>query len=142
MQHLTDTPFDRNNFKNYKYFFDIIAYIFCYALAYLSYLYNVVFSIEKKHASSDYELNLKLYRSNVVSVKCRTAYYLHLLLGQVQEGIRELDPLRSYSEVSSIQRILSRDIRWSQATPQFLLYFFSLNNHPLSLRFINWIVSV
>ena len=46
-------------------------YMFCYTLAYLSYFYNVGVPIEKK--PSDHEYNLKLFRSNVVSVKCRNA---------------------------------------------------------------------
>ena len=42
-----------------------IAYIFCYTLAYLPYLYNVGVSIEKKPAPSDHEFKLKFCRLKV-----------------------------------------------------------------------------
>ena len=46
-----------------------IAYVFCYTLAYLSYLYNVEVPIEKNPAPGDHEFNLKFYRSNVKLIK-------------------------------------------------------------------------
>ena len=47
----------------------------CYTLAYISYFYNVGVPTEKIPDPGDHELNLKLCRSNVVSDKCRNAYY-------------------------------------------------------------------
>ena len=56
-----------------------IAYILCYTLAYLSYLYNVGVPIEKKTRPGDLEFNLKICRSNVVSIKCHNAGYLDIV---------------------------------------------------------------
>ena len=59
-----------------------IAYIFCYALASLSYLCWSSNRKEKKPASGDHELNLKLCWSNVVQIKCHNAILLTLKLSE------------------------------------------------------------
>ena len=61
----------QTHFWNLKmHFLMQIAYIFCYTLAYLPYLYNAWVPIEK-NPPGDQEFNLKLCRSNVVSVNAR-----------------------------------------------------------------------
>ena len=55
--------FHRHNLKNgKKYFLMKIADIFCYRLAFLSYIYNIEVPIQKKPTPGDHEFNLKICR--------------------------------------------------------------------------------